>query len=131
MKRNSTFELRRVYPDYNIRMPKELEKRIGLSFKLLGNIRIGEKLEIHFEDGLVFKTSALQIEGYINERDVEGNLKRVTMITKDMGYEFVLSEKDIKINIYHRIINYSLLISISEYNLIIRKIFKGLFFYEL
>ena len=39
MKRNYTFVLRRVFPDYNVRLPKDLEKRLGKSFKLLGDIR--------------------------------------------------------------------------------------------
>lgn len=99
MKRKNTFKLVKVFPDYNVKTPKELENKIGSSFKLLGDIKVGSKLDLYFEDGVVFKTSPLVIEGYINEIDAEGNLKRVTMITKEMGYEFVLSDKKIKINL--------------------------------
>ena len=59
MKREYTFELRSIHPDYKIVTPKELEKRLGKAFKLIGNIIVGSKLEMHFEDGFVFKTSTL------------------------------------------------------------------------
>ena len=98
MKRNLTFELRRLFPDYNTKLPKELENRIGKCFKLIGDIMVGSKLEMHFEDGYVFKTSSLDIEGYINEYDVEGNMKRVTLLTKDMAFELGIVEKKMKVS---------------------------------
>ena len=95
MKRNNTFELRSIYPDYKIVSPKELEKRLGKTFKLIGNIAVGNKLEMHFEDGFVFKTSALEIEGYIHDR--RNNLDFVTLLTKDIAFELDYSKKDIKV----------------------------------
>lgn len=99
MKREMTFELRSIHPDYKIPMPKALENRLGKALKLIGDITIGNKLEMHFEDGYVFKTSPLEIEGYINERDKLGELKFVTLLTKDMAFELDLSQKKIKLNL--------------------------------
>ena len=103
MKRNLTFEIKRVFPDYNVVMPKELEKRIGTAFKLIGDIKVGSKLEMHFEDGFIFKTSTLDIEGYINEYDAEDNLKQVTLLTKDIAYELGLIEKKMNIKLIEQL----------------------------
>lgn len=97
MKREYTFELRSIHPDYKIVTPKELEKRLGKAFKLIGNIIVGSKLEMHFEDGFVFKTSALEIEGYIHDR--RNNLDFITLLTKDMAFELDYSNKNIKVNL--------------------------------
>lgn len=97
MKRKHTFELRSIYPDYKIVTPKELDKRLGKAFKLIGNIVVGNKLEMHFEDGFIFKTSALEIEGYIHDR--RNGLDFITLLTKDMAFELDFSEKDIKVNL--------------------------------
>ena len=97
MKRNYTFELRSIHPDYKIVSPKELEKRIGKAFKLIGNIVVGDKLEMHFEDGYVFKTSALEIEGYIHDR--KDDIDFITLLTKDIAFELDYSKRDIKVKL--------------------------------
>ena len=99
MKRKITFELRSIHPDYKIQMPKALESRLGKAFKLIGDITVGNKLEMCFEDGYIYKTSPLEIEGYINERDKFGELKSVTLLTKDIAFELDLSQKKIKLNL--------------------------------
>ncbi|HSQ89770.1 hypothetical protein [Romboutsia sp.] len=100
MKRELTFELRTVYPDWKVRIPKELEKRIGKAFKLLGEIKAGNKLELHFEDGHVFKTAPLDIQGYITKRDDydDDKVVFVTLCTKDMYYEMDVIDKKIKLS---------------------------------
>lgn len=97
MKREYTFELRSIHPDYKIVTPKELEKRLGKAFKLIGNIIVGSKLEMHFEDGFVFKTSALEIEGYIHDR--RNGLDFITLLTKDIAFELDYSDRNIKVNL--------------------------------
>ena len=97
MKREYTFELRSIHPDYKIVTPKELEKRLGKAFKLIGNIIVGSKLEMHFEDGYVFKTSALEIEGYIHDR--KDDIDFITLLTKDIAFELDYSNKNIKVNL--------------------------------
>lgn len=97
MKRDLTFEIKSIHPDYKIAVPKELEKRIGKPFKLIGDILVGNKLEMYFEDGFIYKTSALEIEGYINERNSLGELLFVTLLTKDIAFELDIVQKEIKI----------------------------------
>jgi len=46
MKRHITFQLKSVYPDYKTVYPKELSKRIGKCFRLVGDIVIGAKLKM-------------------------------------------------------------------------------------
>ena len=99
MKRDLTFQLKSIYPDYKVVAPKDLLKRIGMCFKLVGDIKVGEKLDMYFEDGFKFTTSSLDVEGYINKRDSEGNVVFVTMCTKDMAYEFDVVDKEIDIKI--------------------------------
>lgn len=93
MKRELTFELKSIHPDYKTPMPKELEKRIGKPFKLIGEVKIGKGFEMYFEDGYIFKTAGLEVEGFINHIDKTGNLRMVTLCTKDICYEFLISEK--------------------------------------
>lgn len=93
MKRDITFKLNKVVLDYKTKPNKELEKRIGLDFKLLGRVEIGRCFEMYFEDGFVHKTTGLEIEGYINQYDKDDNLRMVTLCTKDICYEFLISEK--------------------------------------
>ena len=97
MKRSITFELRSIHPDYRIAVPKELDKRLGKAFKLIGDIIVGKGLEMHFEDGYVFKTSALEIEGYIHDR--RNGLDFVTLLTKDIAFELDYSSKKIKVQL--------------------------------
>ena len=97
MKRKHTFELRSIHPDYKIVTPKELDKRLGKAFKLIGNIVVGNKLEMHFEDGFIFKTSALEIEGYIHDR--RNGLDFITLLTKDIAFELDYSDRNIKVNL--------------------------------
>lgn len=99
MKRHLTFELKSIHPDYKTPMPKALEKRIGKAFKLIGEIKVGNKLEMYFEDGYIFKTSGLDIEGFINKLDKDGKVVFVTLCTKDMAFELNVIEKDIKIKL--------------------------------
>lgn len=97
MKRKHTFELRSIHPDYKTVTPKELDKRLGKAFKLIGNIVVGNKLEMHFEDGFIFKTSALEIEGYIHDR--RNGLDFITLLTKDIAFELDYSDRNIKVNL--------------------------------
>lgn len=99
MKRHITFQLKSVYPDYKTVMPKELNKRIGKCFKLVGDIKIGAKLKMYFEDGYIFTTESLDIEGFIKTTDDDGNIVFVTMCTKNIAYEFDAVDKDIKVHI--------------------------------
>ena len=99
MKRNYTFVLRRVFPDYNVRLPKDLEKRLGKSFKLLGDIKVGSKLEMHFEDGFVYTTAPLDLQGYITKRDCKDKVIFVTLCTKDMAFEMDVVDKKLNINL--------------------------------
>lgn len=100
MKRKYTFELKSIFPDYNVRTPKDLEKRLGGKFKLLGDIKVGSKLEMHFEDGFVFQTAPLELQGYITKRDYEDRVVFVTLCTKDICFELDVVDKkiDIKVN---------------------------------
>ena len=99
MKRHLTFKLKSIYPDYKTVMPKDLQKRIGKCFKLVGSIKLGSKLDMYFEDGFKYTTSSLDIEGYINKRDGEGNVVFVTLLTKDIAYEFDVVDEEINIKI--------------------------------
>lgn len=103
MKRKYTFELKRIFPDYNIKLPKDLEKRIGKCFKLIGDIKAGSKLEMHFEDGYVFKTTPLDLQGYITKRDYDDKVIFVTLCTKDISFEMAVVEKKININLIEQI----------------------------
>ncbi len=103
MKRNYTFELKRIFPDYNIKAPKDLEKRIGNYFKLIGEIKVGSELEMHFEDGYVFKTAPMEIHGFINYKDDEEKLVFATLCTKNIGYELEVIEKDINIKLIEQL----------------------------
>lgn len=97
MKRHLTFNLKAVYPDYKVKIPKDLEKRVNKSFKLLGKIEVGKGLEMHFEDGFIFKTTGLDLQGYAIERDDEENEKFVTLCTKDLAFEMEVICKKIKV----------------------------------
>ncbi len=103
MKRNYTFELKRVFPDYKTRMPKELEKRIGKKFKLIGEVKVGSKLEMHFEDGFVFTTAPMDLQGYITKRDYEDKVMFVTLCTKDLAFEMDVVEEKININLIEQL----------------------------
>ena len=103
MKRQYTFELKRIFPDYKVRTPKDLEKRIGKSFKLLGDIKVGNKLEMHFEDGFIFKTAPLDLQGYIKKTDDYDKEVFVTLCTKDMAFEMDVVDKKINIKINEQI----------------------------
>lgn len=98
MKRNITFNLRSIYPDYNIKIPKELEKEIGNDFKLIGEVIAGKSLQMHFESGYVFKTGVLDLQGYITKHD-DDELVMVTLCTKDLSFEFDISTRKIKIDL--------------------------------
>ncbi|GAA0093002.1 hypothetical protein UT300009_30320 [Paraclostridium bifermentans] len=97
MKRHLTFNLKAVHPDYNIKIPKDLQKRVEKPFKLLGDIKVGKGLEMHFEDGFIFKTSALELQGYVKQIDDEDNEKFVTLCTKDLAFEMDVIKKKIKV----------------------------------
>lgn len=99
MKRHLTFELKSIHPDYKTPMPKELEKRIGKPFKLIGEVKVGKGFEMYFEDGYTFKTSGLDIEGFVNKLDKDGNVIFVTLLTKDMSFEMDVVDKKIKVKI--------------------------------
>lgn len=103
MKRNLTFELKKICPDWNIKIPKDLEKRIGSHFKLLGDIIVGNKLDMCFEDGFTYKTSELALQGYINTKDDDDNVVFVTLCTKDLCYEMDVINKKIKVKIEEQI----------------------------
>lgn len=99
MKRELTFELKSIHPDYKTPMPKPLERRIGKAFKLIGDIAVGKSLEMYFEDGFIFKTAPLDVEGYIYKLDSEDKVVFVTLCTKDMAFEFDVVQKKIKIKL--------------------------------
>lgn len=103
MKRHLTFNLKAVYPDYNVKTPKDLEKRVNKSFKLLGEIKVGKGLEMHFEDGFIFKTSGLDLQGYAIERDDEDNEKFVTLCTKDLAFEMEVVHKKIRVKMVEQL----------------------------
>ena len=99
MKRDLTFELKSIHLDYKTSMPKVLEKRIGKAFKLIGDIVVGNSLEMHFEDGYIFKTSPLDLGGYIYQLDENDKVIFVTLCTKDIAFELDVVEKKIKVKI--------------------------------
>ena len=103
MKREFTFELKRIFPDYKTIIPKVLEKRIGKCFKLIGDIKVGSKLKMCFEDGFVFETAPLDLQGYIKKTDDYDKEVFVTLCTKDMGYEMEVVEKKIKVKLNEQI----------------------------
>lgn len=103
MKRKYTFELKNISPDYNMKIPKELEKRIGKNFKLIGEIKVGTRLELHFEDGFVYKTSPMDLQGYITKRDYENKVIFVTLCTKDLAFEMDVVEKKLDINLIEQL----------------------------
>lgn len=99
MKRELTFELKSIHPDYKTPMPKTLEKRIGKAFKLVGDIVVGKSLEMYFEDGYIFKTAPLDLGGYIYKLDDDGKVVFVTLCTKDMAFELDVVHKKIKVKL--------------------------------
>ena len=99
MKRELTFELKSIHPDYKTPMPKTLEKRIGKAFKLIGEIKVGKPLEMYFEDGYVFKTAPLDLGGYIYKLDENNKVVFVTLCTKDMAFEMDVVKKRIKVKV--------------------------------
>ena len=99
MKRHLTFELKSIHPDYKTPMPKALEKRIGKAFKLIGDIKVGNKLTMYFEDGYIFKTESLDIHGYVNEYDDNDEVVFVTLCTKNMAFEMDVVKKKINVKI--------------------------------
>lgn len=54
---------------------------------------------MYFEDGYIFTTESLDIEGFIKTTDDDGNIVFVTMCTKNIAYEFDAVDKDIKVHI--------------------------------
>lgn len=88
MKRHLMLELKKIYPDYSTKTPKELEIRVGKLVRIVGDIIVGKSLELHFEDGYKFKTSPLDVEGFINYYGSDDNLTDVALCTKNMAYEF-------------------------------------------
>lgn len=98
MKRELTFELKSIHPDYKTPMPKALEKRIGKAFKLIGDIVVGKSLEMYFEDGYIFKTAPLDLGGYIYKLD-DDKVVFVTLCTKDIAFEMDVIKKNIKIKV--------------------------------
>lgn len=103
MKRDYTFELKNIHTDYNTRMPKDLEKRLGKCFKLIGEITVGKGLMMYFEDGYEFKTTALDLWGYIKQTDDEGKEVFVTLCTKDLAFEMDVVNKNIKVNVIEQL----------------------------
>lgn len=99
MKRELTFELKSIHPDYNVAVPKVLEKKIGKAFKLIGDIIVGKSLEMYFEDGYVFKTAPLDLGGYIYKLDDDDKVIFVTLCTKDMAFELDVIQKKIKVKL--------------------------------
>lgn len=99
MKRNYTFELKRIFPDYKTVTPKALEKRIGKCFKLIGDIKVGNKLKMYFEDGYIFETATLDLQGYIKKTDDDDKEIFVTLCTKDMAFEMDVVEKKLNIKL--------------------------------
>lgn len=99
MKRELTFELKSIHPDYKTPMPKVLERRIGKAFKLIGEVKVGKSLEMYFEDGFIFKTAPLDLQGYIYKLDDEDKVTFVTLCTKDMAFELDVVKKKIKVKI--------------------------------
>ena len=99
MKRELTFELKSIHPDYKTPVPKTLEKRLGKSFKLVGEVKTGKCLEMYFEDGYIFKTAPLDLGGYIYKLDGDGKVIFVTLCTKDMAFEMDVVKKKIEVKI--------------------------------
>lgn len=104
MKRNYTFELKRIFPNYNIKPPKDLEKRIDKCFKLIGEIKVGGKLEMHFEDGFIFKTAPLDLQGYIKKTNDYDEEVFVTLCTKDMAFEMNVVDKKMNIKLNEQLV---------------------------
>ena len=99
MKRNLTLVLKSVYYDYKTRNSKDLDSRIGEQVKIVGDIVVGKKLDLHFKDGFVFKTGALDLNGFINKYNKDNELYSIVLCTKDISFVFDISDKDFKLNI--------------------------------
>lgn len=99
MKRHLTLSLSSVVYDYKTSANKELDKRIGNSVKIIGNIQVGKSLELYFKDGFIFKTSGLDLEGFINKFDKDNNLYSIVLCTKDISFVFEISNDEFELNI--------------------------------
>lgn len=99
MKRHLTLVLNSIYYDYKTRINKDLDERIGQNLKIIGEIKVGKGLELHFKDGFTFKTSGLDLNGFINKFDKEGNLYSIVLCTKDISFVFGIVDEDFKLNI--------------------------------
>lgn len=104
MKRHLTLTLKQIQYDYNIKPTKDLDKRVGKDVKILGDIIVGKPLEFHFEDGYIFRTKGLDLNGFINEYErVDGDpnnqrLNQIVVCTKDISFIFGISDNDFKLN---------------------------------
>lgn len=100
MKRNLTLILKEIHEDWRAVTPKNLSKRIDKKVKVLGEIKVGGSLELYFEDGFVFKTAALDLNGFINKYDKNNNLVNIIICTKDLSFVFNISEEtfDLKVD---------------------------------
>lgn len=99
MKRHLTLVLNSIYYDYRVTPSKELDKRVGEKLKILGEIKVGKGLELHFKDGYIFKTSGLELEGFINKYNKDNELYNIVLCTKDISFVFEVIKEDFKLNI--------------------------------
>lgn len=99
MKRHLTLKLNSVIYDYRVKTIKELDQRIGNVLKIVGEIKVGKSLELHFKDGYTFKTSGLDLEGFINKYNKDDELYSIVLCTKDISFVFEVIKEDFKLNI--------------------------------
>ena len=99
MKRHITLLLNTIFYDYHTKPNKDLDKRIGEQLKIVGEIKVGKGLELHFKDGYTFKTSGLDLNGFINKIDKDDNLYSIILCTKDISFVFDVVNEDFKLNI--------------------------------
>ena len=99
MKRHLTLTLNSVVYDYKVNAIKDLDQRIGSILKIVGDIKVGKSLELHFKDGYIFKTSGLDLEGFINKFNKDNELYSIVLCTKDISFVFEIVNEDFKLNI--------------------------------
>lgn len=99
MKRHLTLVLNSISYDYKTRINKDLDKRIGQKLKIIGEVKVGKGLELHFKDGYTFKTSALDLEGFINKYNKDNVLYSIVLCTKEISFVFEVTNEDFELNI--------------------------------
>lgn len=94
MKQKYTFRLKNIYLDYKTKPQKELQKQIGKRLKVLGEIKVGNKLTFIFENGFKYVATGLCEQGFVNRKNEDNKVIFVTICTNDICYELDVVDDD-------------------------------------